>query len=209
MRNGRVVIVVAVVAAMSRAAAQVPDKTDPVGREALGATIDTFLTRAAAYGLSGAVVVARDGDVVLRKGYGSADRARGALVTSETPFFIGSLAKQFTAAATLRLAADGRLTLDDTLGAYFPEAPQEKRAITIRQLLAHTSGLPYLPSAGLFGRGSRDSVMQEMLAEPLAFAPGSRYEYSTPGYILLAGVIERASGLTYEQYMRRCSIAPA
>ena len=207
MRNGPVAILIAAAAGTSHpalSAGQSPASTasTAVVREGLGATIDTFLTRAATHGLSGAIVVARDGEVILRKGYGAADRARGIDVTAETPFFIGSLAKQFTAAATLRLAADGKLALDDTLGAFFPNAPADKRAITLRQLLSHTSGLPYLPSAGLFGRGSRDSVMREMLAEPLAFAPASRYEYSTPGYILLAGVIERASGLTYEQYLR-------
>ncbi|HUQ79872.1 MAG TPA: serine hydrolase domain-containing protein [Gemmatimonadaceae bacterium] len=173
-----------------------------VVRGNVAATIDTFLTRATAYGLSGAIVVARDGEIVLRKGYGNADRERGVAITPETPFFVGSLAKQFTAAATLRLAADGKVALGDTLGRFFPDAPADKRAITVRQLLAHTSGLPYLPSAGLFGRGTRDSVMREMLAEPLAFPPGSRYAYSTPGYNLLAGIIEQTSGVSYEQYLR-------
>jgi CubicO group peptidase (beta-lactamase class C family) len=202
MRTRPLAILAAVVAGTMQLSAQPPTSAPPVVRGELGATIDTFLTRAAAHGLSGAILVARDGDVILRKGYGAADRERGVDVTAETPFFIGSLAKQFTAAAILRLEADGRLTLADTLGAFFPDAPADKRAITVRHLLSHTSGLPYLPSAGLFGRGSRDSVMREMLAEALAFPPGSRYEYSTPGYILLAGVIERASGMTYERYMR-------
>jgi len=180
----------------------VAQPTGVIVRGELGARVDSFLTRAALHGLSGAIVVAQRGEIVLRKGYGIADRERGTPVGPETPFFIGSLAKQFTAAAVLRLSADGRLRLDDSLGTFFPDAPPDKRAITVRQLLSHTSGMPYLPTAGLFGRGSRDSVMREMLAEPLVFTPGSRYEYSTPGYILLAGVIERASGVTYERYMR-------
>lgn len=171
-------------------------------RGEIGARVDSFLTRAALHGFSGAILVAQKGEIVLRKGYGVADRERGVTVAPETPFFIGSLAKQFTAAAALRLEADGKLRLDDSLGTFFPDAPADKRAITVRQLLSHTAGLPYLPSAGLFGRGSRDSVMREMMAERLLFAPGSKYEYSTPGYILLAGVVERASGVTYEQYMR-------
>lgn len=173
-----------------------------VVRAGLGAQIDSFLTRAVPYGFSGAILVARGGQVILQRGYGTADRERGTALTVETPFFIGSLAKQFTAAAVLRLVADGKLALDDSLGRFFPHAPADKRAITVRHLLTHTAGLPYLPSAGLFGSGSRDSVMREMLAEPLLFEPGTRYEYSTPGYILLAGVIERASGMTYEQYLR-------
>ena len=184
-------------------AAQSPaSAADVIVSGELGARADSFLTRAARFGLSGSIVVAQKGEVVLQKGYGLADRERAAAIGPDTPFFVGSLAKQFTATAILRLAADGKLALSDSLGALFPDAPADKRAITIRQLLSHTSGLPYLPSAGLFGAGTRDSVMREMLGERLEFQPGARYGYSTPGYILLAGVIERASGETYEQYLR-------
>jgi CubicO group peptidase (beta-lactamase class C family) len=176
---------------------------DVIIRGQVGARVDSFLTRAAMHGLSGAILVAQRGEVVLRKGYGYADRERGVMIGPNTPFFIGSLAKQFTATAILALEADGRLTLDDSLGTFFKDVPPDKRGVTVRNLLSHTSGLPYLPGAGLFGRGARDSVMHEMLGERLGFTPGTKYEYSTPGYILLAGVIERASGLTYEQYLRR------
>ena len=196
------VAAMALTAAASNGAAQPGPPPGDIIRGELGARIDTFLTRASLHGLSGAIVVAQKGDVILRKGYGLANRERSAPIGPETPFFVGSLAKQFTATAILRLAADGKLGLDDSLGTFFPDAPADKRGISVRQLLMNTSGLPYLPSHGLFGRGSRDSVMREMLAEPLEFPPGNRYEYSTPGYILLAGVIERASGVTYEQYLR-------
>jgi CubicO group peptidase (beta-lactamase class C family) len=202
-RFGRHIAAVAIcVASATPVPGQPSIGTDVIVRGELGARADSFLTRAAMYGLSGSVVVARRGEIVLQKGYGIADRERAATIGVETPFFIGSLAKQFTAAAVLRLAADGRLRLSDSLGAFFPDVPPDKRGITLRQLLSHTGGLPYLPSAGLFGAGTRDSVMREMLSEPLEFEPGSRYGYSTPGYILLAGVIEHASGETYEQYMR-------
>jgi len=197
------VAAMALTATASNGAAQsAPLPGEVIVRGEIAARVDTFLTRAALHGLSGAIVVARRGEVILRKGYGLADRERHVPIGPETPFFVGSLAKQFTATAILRLAADGKLGLGDSLGTFFPEAPADKRGITIRQLVTHTSGLPYLPSHGLFGLGTRDSVMSEMLAEPLMFPPGNRYEYSTPGYILLAGVIERASGVTYEQYLR-------
>src|SRR5690348_45953 len=165
------------VGAASTSAAQTAEPAGVVVRGEVGARIDSFLTRAALHGLSGAIVVAQHGDVILRKGYGLADRERGTAIGPETPFFVGSLAKQFTAAAILRLAADGRLALSDSLGAFFAGAPADKRGITVRQLLSHTSGLPYLPSAGLFGAGTRDSVMREMLAERLEFTPGERYGY--------------------------------
>ena len=172
---------------------------DVIVRGEVGARVDSFLTRAAMHGLSGSILVAKGGEVLLQKGYGLADRERGVMIGPNTPFFIGSLAKQFTATAILRLEAAGKLDLDDSLGTFFKDVPPDKRGVTVRQLLSHTSGLPYLPNAGLFGSGTRDSVMHEMLAERISFTPGSRYEYSTPGYVLLAGVIERASGLTYEK----------
>ena len=198
----RVAAMVLTAAASNGAAQPGPPSGDVVVRGEIAARVDTFLTRASLHGLSGAIVVARQGEVILRKGYGLADRERRVPIGPETPFFVGSLARQFTATAILRLAADGRLGVDDSLGRFFPDAPPDKRRITVLQLLTHTSGLPYLPSHGLFGLGTRDSVMREMLAEPLEFAPGNHYEYSTPGYILLAGIIERASGVTYEQYLR-------
>jgi CubicO group peptidase (beta-lactamase class C family) len=191
-----------ILAASATAGAQQGASPGVIVRSELGFRVDSFLTRAALHGFSGAIVVAQRDEIIVRKGYGAADRERGTMITPETPFFIGSLAKQFTAAAVLRLVADGKLSLSDSLGAFFPDAPDNKRGITVRQLLSHTSGLPYLPSAGLFGRGTRDSVMREMLTERVLFEPGSRYEYSTPGYVLLAGIIERASGQTYEQYLR-------
>ena len=202
MRLGRIawgIAAAASIAASDKGAAQ---PANAVVRGELGARVDSFFTRAAYHGFSGAIVVAHRGEVVLAKGYGLADRERQVPITAATPFFVGSLAKQFTAAAVLRLRADGKLSLDDSLGRFFADVPADKRAITVRQLLSHTAGLPYLPTSGLFGRATRDSVMREMLAESLLFQPGTRWEYSTAGYILLAGVIERAAGTTYEQYLR-------
>src|SRR4051812_23527975 len=118
-----------------------------------------------------------------------------------SPFFLGSIAKQFTAAAILRLEADGILSVRDSVKKFFPQARGTVAAITLDQLLSHTSGLPYLPTHGLFGGGTRDSVMREMLAEPVEFEPGARYGYSSVGFVLLAGVIERASRMSYEQFV--------
>jgi CubicO group peptidase (beta-lactamase class C family) len=202
MRIGRIVWCLAAAATMARGTDGTAQPAESVVRGDLGVRVDSFLTRAAAHGFSGAIVVAQHGEIVLRKGYGLADRARGVPVTTETPFFIGSLSSQFTAAAVLRLQADGKLSVGDSLGRYFPGAPADKQAVTIAQLLSHTSGLPFLPTAGLYGRATRDSVMREMLAERLQFSPGTRWEYSSAGYILLAGVIERASGTSYESFLR-------
>src|SRR5688572_20373945 len=116
-------IATAMVLAISASRAQDARDSGAVVSGELGARVDSLLTRAAAHGLSGAIVVARRGEIVLRKGYGVADREMGAAIKVETPFFIGSLAKQFTTAAVLRLAADGKLALDDSLGAFFRAVP--------------------------------------------------------------------------------------
>src|SRR5688500_6136505 len=152
MRIGRIAWCVATAVMMTRGTNGAAQPAASAVRSELGARVDSFLTRAAALGFSGAIVVAQRGEVILRKWYGLADRERGVPVTSATPFFVGSLASQFTAAAALRLQADGKLSLDDSLGRYFPDAPVDKRPITIAQLLSHTSGLPFLPTAGLYGR---------------------------------------------------------
>jgi CubicO group peptidase (beta-lactamase class C family) len=168
-----------------------------------GASIDRYLTCLSEFGISGALYVAKDGEVLVEKGYGLADRTSRARVSAASPFLLGSLSKQFTAAAILALEADGKLAVADSLGRFFPEAPPATRRLTLEQLLAHTSGLPYFSQRDFFESRPRDSVMREMLELPLAFAPGSKYLYSSPGYTLLAGVIERASGQRFEDYVKR------
>ena len=167
-----------------------------------GVAIDRYLTSLAEFGISGALYVAKDGEVLVEKGYGLADRTTGARVSAASPFLLGSLSKQFTAAAILALEADGKLAVSDSLGRFFPEAPPATRGLTLEQILSHSSGLPYFTQRSFFESRPRDSVMREMLALPLDVAPGSKYSYSNCGYTLLAGVIERASGQRFEEYLR-------
>lgn len=164
------------------------------------ATLETF---------SGQVLVARHDSVLLNGGYGFADRARCIRVSPVTAFDIGSLSKQFTGAAILRLAEDGRLGLHDSITRWLSNVPQDKRSVTISQLAAHTAGIPrYLDDidADHFAADSaatRDSVVRAILRLPLRFAPGSRYEYSNMDYVLLAAIVERASGMRFEDYVDR------
>lgn len=167
-----------------------------------GTAIDRHVTRLAAFGISGALYVEKDGEVLVEKGYGVADRATGERVTADSPFLIGSLSKQFTAAAILALEADGKLAVSDSIGRFYPDAPPATRALTLDRILSHSSGLPYFTERSFFETRSRDSIMTEILALPLQFAPGARYSYSNCGYILLAGVIERATGQRFEDYLR-------
>jgi CubicO group peptidase (beta-lactamase class C family) len=176
---------------------------DPVGAE-----LDRYLARLAAYGYSGSVLVAKGGRVLLHKGYGLADRASGQPYTAETLFDIASISKQFTAAAILKLEMTGRLKVTDPLGRFFPEAPADKAAITLHQLLTHTSGL-----RDTFGDEyepvTRQELLRRVFASRLLGPPGRRYRYSNGGYSVLAAVVEVASGETYDGYLRGQLFAPA
>ncbi len=169
---------------------------DPVGAE-----LDRYMARLAAYGYSGSVLVAKGGRVLLHQGYGLADRARRRPYTAETLFDVASISKQFTAAAILALEMAGKLAVEDPLGKFFPGAPPDKAAITLHQLLTHTSGL-----RDTFGEEyepvTRDELLRRVFASRLLGPPGRRYRYSNGGYSVLAAVVEVASGRTYDEYLR-------
>jgi CubicO group peptidase (beta-lactamase class C family) len=122
-------------------------------------------------------------------------------VTPGTAFDIGSLARQFTAAAVLRLEAARLLTVGDSLRRFFPDVPGDKAAITIHQLLTHTSGLT--PDPGLLAdAGSRDEAVRRIFASRLRTRPGERYVASAAGYTLLAALVERVSGRPFPEFVR-------
>ena len=175
--------------------------------------VDDFLTRMSEFGYSGNVLIIRRGTVVLKKGYGLADRAGGKAYDAETIFDIGSMAKQFTAAAVMRLSVDGRLTVDDPIGKFIDHVPDDKRAITIHQLLTHTAGVasdfPYTDPALQYEDVDRDEAIRRILKAPLEYPPGTDKNYSNGGYVLLAAVVERASGQPFCEYIRRAILAPA
>ncbi|MCC2545491.1 beta-lactamase family protein [Hymenobacter sp. BT175] len=157
---------------------------------------------------AGVVLVGRGDSLVWQRGYGQADRERHIRNTASTAYDIGSLTKQFTAAAVLALEQDGKLSVQDSLGQYFPAAPADKRGITLHQLLTHTAGLREYS-----GRDeqwlSRKDFIRQTLRRKLVFAPGSAYQYSNVGYSLLAVIIEQVSGQPYEQYLNRRLFQPA
>ena len=179
-----------------------------VVRDSLGARLDDYLTRAAALGFAGAVLVAEDGQVILRKGYGLADRQRGIPITPETVFDIGSITKQFTAAAILKLEEQGRLSVNDPIRYYLDGVPPDKAGITIHHLLTHTAGL-----RDTFGDDydvmSRDSLVALVLASDLLWEPGLRYRYSNAGYSLLGAIVEKLSGRPYERFLHDELFEPA
>lgn len=188
--------------------AQVRHLDDDLVRGSLGERLHRLLTCAAGYGFAGALLVAKDGEVILHKGYGFADRERRLPVTTQTVFDIGSITKPFTAAAILSLEEDGRLRVSDAISRYFQSVPSDKAGITIHHLLTHTAGLQDV-FGGDYDRMSRDSLIGLALGSKLLWEPGTRYRYSNAGYSLLAAIVENVSSQPYERFLRERLFQPA
>lgn len=148
-----------------------------------------------------AVGVFREGRIVYKRGYGMADLEHRIPITPSTVFNLGSVSKHFTAAAVVLLAQQNKLSLDDNVRKYVPELPDFGTPITLRHLIHHTSGLrEFWPGGAVV----RDDLL-EMAAglKELNFPPGEKYLYSNFGYLLLAIVVERASGQTLREFAGR------
>lgn len=174
----------------------------------VGEAVDGYLTAITPYGFSGALLVAKDGDVLLEKGYGMADAQSGVPNTASTVFTTGSITKQFTAAAILTLEMDGLLSTEDLLADHIDGVPDDKKAITLHHLLTHTSGIVQTTGSD-FEELGRDEMVRRALQAPLAFEPGTQMLYSNAGYSLLAAVVEVVSGQSYEDYLHEHILGPA
>lgn len=172
------------------------------------AEADAYLKRLEPFGFSGAVLVMDKGKVVLERGYGLADRARGIPVTPDTLFDIGSIVKTFTATAILQYVEAGKISLDDTLPKFFPNVPADKQKITLRQLLTHTAGLP-LYTGGDYELIPRERMVEMAFTDKLRFEPGSQWGYCNSCYSLLAAMLEDLSGKPYEQHIHEKLLVPA
>lgn len=179
------------------------------------AALDDYFRKAAGLGFSGAVLVSKGGEVLLRKGYGWADVRRRIPIAPDTIFDIGSGVKAFTATAIMQLEEQGRLSTSDPMTKYIKGVPADKSGITIHHLLTHTSGLDFdyfYDSATPEEReimGDREKYIKGVLSHPLAFKPGEGRVYSNTGFSLLAIIIENVSGEPYEQYVREHLFKPA
>lgn len=158
-----------------------------------------------------AVGVAKDGTFIFTKTYGVRDLTTNAPVDRRTRFEIGSVTKQFTAAAILQLREAGKLRIDDSLAKYFPALPHA-RELTLRELLNQISGLPdYLEHTRSTSAFSKPLTLRQVAAmvTKLDFTPGTRWEYSNTNYWLLGKVVAMVSGDSYEHYLRKHLFAPA
>lgn len=177
---------------------------------AVSRNLDEYMTALADAGrFSGTVHVAQGDTVLLSKGYGMANYEFSVPNTPRTVFPIGSNTKQLTAAAIMKLQEQGRLNVTDPVTQYLPSATGWKD-IRIYQLLNHTSGIP---SDGAFPLTdpvdlTLPEIVERTAALPLTFAPGLNHTYSNNGYIALSAIIERASGISYDGYLKTAFFGP-
>ncbi len=193
-------------AALVLLAAPAQAQTDP------GVRLDSLFARWNSPESPGcAVAVAKNGQTVLARAYGSANLEHGIANTPGTVFEAGSVSKQFTAAAIVLLARQGKLSLDDDVRRHVPEVPDYGTPITLRHLLNHTSGLrdwgSVMQLAG-WPRSTRIYTHAHTLdvvsrQTSLNFTPGAEYSYSNTGYNLLAMIVERVSGVSLSEFTRR------
>jgi D-alanyl-D-alanine carboxypeptidase len=160
-----------------------------------------------------AILIARNGKPIYRRGFGLADVDGKVPVTPEMVFRIGSVTKQFTAAAILRLAEQGKLSIDDEITKHLPDYPTQGRIITIRHLLTHTSGIqPYTAMPAWHARINEDMTVQQIVDifknEPLNFEPGEGWAYNNSGYVLLGAIIEKVTGRTYAEHLKADLFVP-
>lgn len=174
----------------------------------LGKKLDKYLMRITPFGFSGALLVAKEGKIILNKGYGLAIRSDKIPNTSETVFSTGSITKQFTAAGIMKLEMQGKLKTEDPISKYFKDVPGDKRGVTIHHLLTHTAGVIEYTGRD-YEEVHRDETMRKILDAPLLFEPGQRFEYSNSGYNMLAAIIEKVSGKSYEEYLSEQLFKPA
>jgi CubicO group peptidase (beta-lactamase class C family) len=161
----------------------------------------------------GAVLVARGDEVLFSKAYGSANLELNVPNTIDTKFRIGSVTKQFTAAAILLLEERGQLSVDDPVRKYYPDAPAAWDKITITHLVNHSSGIPNFTSLEGFdafnlAAHTPADIVGFFRDKPLEFEPGAEMRYSNSGYILLGVIIEKAGGQSYADFLARNIFEP-
>ena len=161
----------------------------------------------------GSVLVWKDGRMLLSQGYGSADLEWNIPNSPTTKFRLGSLTKQFTSASILLLEERGKLKVEDPVSKYMPDAPAAWSRITIFNLLTHSSGIPNFTSFPDYRTTEwKDSNPTELVArfrdKPLDFEPGSKFQYSNSGYIVLGYLIEKISGQSYGEFLQQNLFTP-
>lgn len=172
--------------------------------------LDSTLSRLTSSGrFRGAARIEQGGSLLLDSAYG--EDGAGVPLTTGTAFQVASVSKSFTAACVLRLVADGRLALEDGLAPFVEAAPPDWREITVHHLLTHTSGLAHWQDVAghdHYRPCPRAELIARFAATPLRFAPGTRWAYSSLGYVLLAHIVETVAGDAYPSVLDREVLRP-
>jgi CubicO group peptidase (beta-lactamase class C family) len=184
------------------------DPADPGGGDRADPSVERFLDDTLPPGASGTLAAARDGELVHCDGFGMADREARVAAGCDTVYDIQSITKQFTAAAILKLEMMGELRVSDPISEHLGPVPQDKREITLHHLLTHTAGLR-AALGGDYQPLSREQMLAEALESKLRSRPGATYHYSNVGYSVLAAIVEKASGMGYEEFLAEQLFAPA
>lgn len=161
----------------------------------------------------GSVMMARSNNVLFVKGYGLANREHDIPNGPHTKFRIGSIAKQFTAICILKLQEQGRLNLDDPVSKFVENSPEHWSKINIRHLLAHSSGIPNYTGLPNHFRIRKlywppEKMIERFRDKPLEFNPGEKFNYSNSGYFLLGYIVQKSSGIRYEDYLDATILNP-
>lgn len=156
---------------------------------------------------SGSVLIARAGKPLFSMGYGMANLEHDVPNTAQTKFRLGSITKQFTAAAILQLEERGKLSVQDPVCKYVEECPSAWQKVTIHNLLTHTSGIPNMTSFPEYRKtwmlpSRPNETILRFKDKPLDFEPGEKFSYSNSGYVLLAVILEKATGGPFERYLK-------
>jgi CubicO group peptidase (beta-lactamase class C family) len=177
------------------------------GDESLAKKIDAVMSEVYKPGQPGAAIIVRkNGETILRKGYGMADLELGVPVEPDMVFRLGSITKQFTAVSIIMLAQEGKLGLQNEITKFLPDYPTQGRKITVEHLLTHTSGIQsYTDLPEWLPLWRKDFTLKELIDlfkdKPMQFEPGERWAYNNSGYILLGAIIEKVSGKAYEAFV--------
>ncbi len=159
-----------------------------------------------------AIAVADHDSIIWQAGFGFADLENGSPVRPSSVFRIASISKSIAAVAVMQLVEQGKVKLDDPIQKYVPSFPQKRWKVTLRHLMTHTSGIRHYRPGEFEMKESFASVAEAIRIfkdDTLLFKPGTRFSYSTYGYNLLAGVVEKASGMSFEDYLQQKVWGPA
>jgi CubicO group peptidase (beta-lactamase class C family) len=183
--------------------------------KAMTADFDKLLSEQFKTGETGcAALVAIKGQIVYKKAFGMANLELNVPMQPDMVFRIGSITKQFTAVAILQLMEQGKLSLQDEITKYIPDYPTQAYKITIENLLTHTSGIKSYTNVPDFYKYVKEDLKPEEAIDrfknlPMEFAPGTKWNYNNSGFFLLGYIIEKVSGMTYQDYVEQNLLKPA